>query len=351
VLLDLNRPVIPSAADQPVVTIAIPTKNQAKALPRAVASVLKQTYQNFELVVINDGGEDVAHLLPADPRIRYVNEPPASGVAGLWDRCFKYASGEFFVALADDDLFFPDHVARLVAALVRTGGVMARSMMATNILDTPSTLDPAGMLVRNTNGPALYRTRMLREHNQARAESELLMDLEMYLRHTEMFDFMCVRAVTIENDVHRDEIGADDVALSDAFPISAREHVRADRARFLDDVRLRSTASLMPAPARELSKRILVAVPSPKVSVTIDASTLNALRNRVRESYDTISDLRRQMLINQIEASRNAAVAESASRELQLLRSSNSWRLTKPLRHAARLLLRDHSATLDHTDK
>jgi len=58
---------------EPLVSILLPTFNRAHLLPRAIASVLDQTYQNWELLIWNDGStDDTEQVLQAltDPRIR-----------------------------------------------------------------------------------------------------------------------------------------------------------------------------------------------------------------------------------------------------------------------------------------
>ena len=60
-----------------LITVVIPAYNRAKVIESAVDSVLKQSYQNFEIIIVNDGssdntGEVVAKLLKQEHRIKYI---------------------------------------------------------------------------------------------------------------------------------------------------------------------------------------------------------------------------------------------------------------------------------------
>ncbi len=248
-------------AGEPLVSVVMPTKNRAAVLPRAIATVLAQTYRRIEVVVMNDGGADVSGVLPDDPRIRYVNEPPGNGMAEMLERSLRLSNGTFFCMLADDDQFCPDHLERAVAALERTGEMMSRSLAAFNVLvaagegyrllgefvaSSPA-YDPTDLLVRNSNGgPSVYRTEPLRTRLRARVEAGHLADLETNLRHLEEFDFVCVRAVTQVNDVRldgsnvssnspggadRERLAADYRALYEAFPVPDRPMIAAQREK------------------------------------------------------------------------------------------------------------------------
>lgn len=60
--------------DKPKVTVLISTYNRPQYLAEAIESVVNQRYQNWELIVLNDGGVDVQDVVDkfADPRIIYV---------------------------------------------------------------------------------------------------------------------------------------------------------------------------------------------------------------------------------------------------------------------------------------
>src|SRR5581483_3909922 len=64
---------------EPLVTVRIPTYTRSRLLiERALPSIMRQTYQNFEVIVVGDGcTNDTAELVEAfgDPRVRFVNLP------------------------------------------------------------------------------------------------------------------------------------------------------------------------------------------------------------------------------------------------------------------------------------
>ena len=100
-------------------SVIIPTHNSRRFLEDAIHSVLEQTFQDWELILVDDGstddtGEMAAEL--ADPRIRYVYQhnrgSPAARNTGL-----KLARGEYIAFLDADDLWLPDKLEKQVAYL------------------------------------------------------------------------------------------------------------------------------------------------------------------------------------------------------------------------------------------
>jgi glycosyltransferase involved in cell wall biosynthesis len=95
---------------EPLFSIIIPTYNRAHLLPRAVNSVLNQTYRNFELIIVDDGStdntEDVCRSFP-DHRIRYHKQTPNRGVLAAMNKAFDLATGDYVAALGDDDELMP----------------------------------------------------------------------------------------------------------------------------------------------------------------------------------------------------------------------------------------------------
>jgi glycosyltransferase involved in cell wall biosynthesis len=111
----------------PTVSVCIPTYNGAKYLREAVASVLCQSFDDIEILVVDDCSSDgtiyIAHeLLGHDPRARIVQNNSNLGLVGNWNRCVELAQGEYIKFLFQDDLLEPTCVERLVTAISLTDG-------------------------------------------------------------------------------------------------------------------------------------------------------------------------------------------------------------------------------------
>lgn len=115
----------------PLVSIVIPTRNRRHLLPIALHSVLRQTYSNVEAIVVNDGGESVADLVPQSGNVRLIELEENVGVARACNLAFQQTRGEFAGFLADDDSMMPEHVSRLVDALMRSGESVAHGDVLT----------------------------------------------------------------------------------------------------------------------------------------------------------------------------------------------------------------------------
>ncbi len=106
----------PMANERPYVSVIIPTYNNAHFLPQTLDSVLEQTYQEFEVIVIDDGSTDDTETViePYRERIRYLKKanggPSAARNLGI-----QYAKGEFIAFLDADDLWHSDKLALQIA--------------------------------------------------------------------------------------------------------------------------------------------------------------------------------------------------------------------------------------------
>ncbi len=106
---------------QPLVTCIIPTWNRGKFIPAAIACWLAQTYQNKELLIMDDSDEPVRKLVPKVPGIRYVRLKEKLTTGAKRNRCCELAKGEIICHFDDDDWSAPDRIADQVARLQETG--------------------------------------------------------------------------------------------------------------------------------------------------------------------------------------------------------------------------------------
>ncbi|HAJ80723.1 MAG TPA: hypothetical protein DCO75_13240 [Fibrobacteres bacterium] len=101
----------------PVVSVIVPTQNRPAMLKRAITSILTQTYPDFEIIVINDGGGNIQEMinqLNVKNNIRYIHHEISKGRSAARNSGIKAAQGKYIAYLDDDDWYFPNHLSVLV---------------------------------------------------------------------------------------------------------------------------------------------------------------------------------------------------------------------------------------------
>jgi glycosyltransferase involved in cell wall biosynthesis len=100
-----------SATIMPKVSAIIPTRNRPQVLERAIRSVLAQSFQDFEIIVVIDGPDETtkpAVLEAMDPRISTLSLPANVGLAEARNEGIRRASGKWIALLDDDDEWLPE---------------------------------------------------------------------------------------------------------------------------------------------------------------------------------------------------------------------------------------------------
>ena len=116
----------------PKVSVIIATYNYSSVLRYAIATVLWQTFQDFELIVVGDcctdDSEEVVRSF-GDPRVRWSNLKENSGSKGLpLNAGLEIARGELIAYIAHDDLWHPEHLQIIVDAIKSDDGDLAYSV-------------------------------------------------------------------------------------------------------------------------------------------------------------------------------------------------------------------------------
>ena len=103
----------------PQVTIVIPAYNSMSYLPQTLESVFQQTYEDFEVIVVNDGSTDETEKYVSslnDPRLKLINQAN-QGLSGARNTGITNAQGKYIAFLDADDLWKPSKLAKQVRCL------------------------------------------------------------------------------------------------------------------------------------------------------------------------------------------------------------------------------------------
>jgi glycosyltransferase involved in cell wall biosynthesis len=97
----------------PLVSVIMPSYNHAKFLPEAIESVLGQTFEDFELIIIDDGSEDgsqeiIKDYSKKDNRVRAIFHAENLGISRTFNELIEKAKGDFISCIASDDLWVKD---------------------------------------------------------------------------------------------------------------------------------------------------------------------------------------------------------------------------------------------------
>ena len=104
--------------NKPLVSVVIPTCNRPKLLRRAIRSVLRQSYENIEVLVIDDGNDGVGKRLSEecrDGRLRTYRNRRGKGACASRNTGLDLARGDFYTGLDDDDFFHEERISKLLS--------------------------------------------------------------------------------------------------------------------------------------------------------------------------------------------------------------------------------------------
>lgn len=138
----------------PLVTIGVSAYNRKDLLRLSLKSLLAQTYKNCQIIVVDDGSSDgTGQMMQLEfPEIKYIYQENA-GDAAAKNHAARAGDGEYIVFNDSDDLFLPDTVEKLVAALPENGSGCSYGTYQTidadgNLLPTKKKTDhfPSGII-------------------------------------------------------------------------------------------------------------------------------------------------------------------------------------------------------------
>lgn len=130
-----------SGSSIPVVSVIIPTYNRAHSLGKSIKSILTQSYQDFEVIVVDDRSTDNTEQIIKnfnDPRIKYIQHQHNSGAAVARNTGLENSSGRYIAFLDSDDEWLPQKLTKQVELLQQSRpevGVVYTGMEIVNEFD------------------------------------------------------------------------------------------------------------------------------------------------------------------------------------------------------------------------
>lgn len=213
-----------SAQYFPLVSIVTPTYNQAEYLAETIDSVLSQTYQNIEYIVIDDGSTDNTQevLKRYDGRIRHERHANI-GQAQTLNKGWSLSKGKYIGYLSSDDLLYKNAVSELVELLENNPSLIC-VFPDSNLIDEFSRVaksnvcrpfDLSDTLVRQECyiGPgAIFRKTAFDSLGGWRPDLKLAPDREFWIRISSLGKIQMCDSVLAGYRMHPDSISYKDVS-------------------------------------------------------------------------------------------------------------------------------------------
>lgn len=181
-------------ATQPKVSCLTVTADRKHLMKRAVQCFQNQTYENKELVIIDDGQQDLGDILtdlPAD-QVKYVKleKKPENTLGKLRNRSLDEANGEFLVQWDDDDWYHPERIAIQARALMDGYDACCLSGALMHLDEEPYMQHPyVGYLPDGIPGSIMHRANTdIRYPHTRRAEDTVYLNEWMEKRYLQLPD-------------------------------------------------------------------------------------------------------------------------------------------------------------------
>jgi glycosyltransferase involved in cell wall biosynthesis len=201
-----------------LVSVIIPTHNRLQLLQRAVQSVLTQTFQDFEIIIVDDASSDrtpdyLQGLASSDERIRFIRNDKSCGGSQSRNAGIALSGGEWLAFLDDDDLWLPEKLALQLDALNQApGSVAVTSHFRVNyplgikkVIATPHLISLEKLLRSNSLGGAsvcMCRADLLKSLGGFDSKLRSAQDWDVWVRLREVGEIISVPKVLVEYFIH-----------------------------------------------------------------------------------------------------------------------------------------------------
>lgn len=225
--------------DGPLVSLIVCTYNRPEYLADALGSAVRQSWPNLQIIVLNDGGQDVADVVEplkgargralnarggAVEPLTLIQRQENRGYAASLNEALEHAEGKYVAYLGDDDIHYGDHIERLVTALEGPTDCQVaysnlyRTMFRTmpdgsrlavgKVLEIRRDFERFFMFYFNQalGGSLMHRRDLLEKTGPYNEKVKVLIDWDMARRLSFFSDFLHVDNITGEYCIPEEEV-------------------------------------------------------------------------------------------------------------------------------------------------
>jgi len=230
----------------PTVSVIIPTYNRAHLIGRAIQSVLNQTYQDFELIVVDDGSTDntedvIRQFQEKDKRIRYIKHDKNKGGSAARNTGIKNSKGKYIAFQDSDDEWFPNKLEKQMKIFKKESpnlGIVYTGFY--RIKDSEKKYIPSHEIVKKegriyeellkgnfiTTQSILVRKECFKKVGIFDENLPRLQDWELVMRLSKYYDFKCIDEPLLISYYTTDSISANHKALIEALGLILTKHFK-----------------------------------------------------------------------------------------------------------------------------
>ena len=224
------------------VSVIIPTHNRADFLRSAITSVLKQTFQDFELIVVDDfSGDHTSEVVRSfiDRNIRYIQHTAKKGGAAARNTGIRSAQGKYIAFLDDDDEWLPEKLKHQVELLnhssPETGGVYTAFIQIDKVsgdIIYQKTAQKSGNLLHalrqknciGSTSSVLLRRECFSKVGLFDENLRSLQDYDLWVRIAREFEFVSIDKPLLIYHVHHSRISTNAEALHQGLTVMLNKH-------------------------------------------------------------------------------------------------------------------------------
>ncbi len=204
--------------NNPTVSVIIPTCNRAQSLKKAIQSVCQQSFQSFEIIVVNDASSDntlavLKELQQQDARIQVISHAKSVGGSEARNIGIRASCGEWVAFLDDDDCWLPQKLHAQLSMLAyfpnavacSSGYIIHYPLGIKRHIYTPMHLPLESLLEANTLGGAsvcLCKSTVLKQIGGFDAQLRSAQDWDLWIRLRQAGLIISVQKPLVSYQVH-----------------------------------------------------------------------------------------------------------------------------------------------------